>query len=67
MAVPDIDILLERSHLYKITINEMLEDVDLLCELTGKETGRSGIAYFVPEQNVIIISNGQMKYKEANG
>ena len=49
-AVPDIDILLELSHLYKVTINEMLEDVDLLCELTGMETGRSGIAYFVPEQ-----------------
>ena len=49
-AVPDIDILLELSHLYKVTINEMLEDVDLLCDLTGKETGRSGIAYFVPEQ-----------------
>lgn len=37
-AVPDIDILLELSHLYKVTINEMLEDVDLLRELTGKET-----------------------------
>ena len=49
-AVPDIDILLELSHLYKVTINEMFEDVDLLCELTGKETGRSGIAYFLPEQ-----------------
>ena len=49
-AIPDIDILLELSHLYKVTINEMLEDVDLLCELTGKETGCSGIAYFVPEQ-----------------
>lgn len=49
-AVPDIDILLELSHLYKVTINEMLEDVDLLCDLTGKETGRFGIAYFVPEQ-----------------
>lgn len=49
-AVPDIDILLELSHLYKVTINEMLEDVDLLCDLTGKETGRSGIAYFLSEQ-----------------
>lgn len=49
-AVPDIDILLEISHLYKVTINEMLEDIDLLCELTGIETGRTGIAYFVPEQ-----------------
>lgn len=49
-AVPDIDILLEMYWLYRVTINEMLEDADLLCELTGKETGRSGIAYFVPEQ-----------------
>lgn len=49
-AVPDIDTLLELSHLYKVTINEMLEDVDLLYELTGRETGCSGIAYFVPEQ-----------------
>jgi len=49
-AVPDIDMLLELSHMYKVTINEMLEDVDLLYELTGKETGHSGIAYFVAEQ-----------------
>ncbi len=49
-AVPDIDILLELSRLHKVTINEMLEDMDLLRELTGVETGRSGIAYFVPEQ-----------------
>lgn len=49
-AVPNIDILLDLSHLYRVTINEMLEDVDILCDLTGKETGRSGIAYFVPEQ-----------------
>ena len=49
-AIPDIDILLELSHLYKVSINEMLEDVDLLCDLTGKKTGRSGIAYFVAEQ-----------------
>lgn len=49
-AIPDIDILLELSHLYKVTINEMLEDTDLLYRLTGKETGPSGIAYFVPEQ-----------------
>lgn len=49
-AIPDIEILLDLSHLYKVTINEMLEDIDQLCELTGKETGHSGIAYFVPEQ-----------------
>ena len=40
-AVPDIDILLELSHLYKVTINEMLEDIDLIYQLTGKETSRS--------------------------
>lgn len=28
----------------------MFEDVDLLYELTGKETGHSGIACFVAEQ-----------------
>ena len=49
-AVPDIDVLLELSHMYKVTINEMLEDNDLICELTGVETGRSGIAHFVPER-----------------
>ena len=49
-AIPDIDILLELSHMYKVTINEMLEDIDLLFELTGIKTGSTGIAYFVPEQ-----------------
>ena len=49
-AIPDIDILLELSHLYKVSINEMLEDVDLIYELTGQKTESSGIAYFVPKQ-----------------
>ena len=49
-AVPDIDILLELSHLYKVTINEMLEESDLLYMLTGIENGHSKIAYYVPEQ-----------------
>jgi len=49
-AIPDVDLLLELSHLYKVTINEMLEDVDLIRELTGRETGHTGIAYFVSEQ-----------------
>ena len=35
-AVPDIDILLELSHLYKVTINEMLEDVDTFSRLVLK-------------------------------
>ena len=46
--MPDIELLLELSHLYRVTINEMLEDVDLLYELTGVETGPSGIELFLP-------------------
>lgn len=49
-AVPDIDLLLELSHLYNVTINEMLEEIDLIYELTGVKTGHSGIGYFVSEQ-----------------
>lgn len=37
-------------NLYHVSINDLLEDIDLLYELTGTETGRTGIAYFVPEQ-----------------
>lgn len=47
---PDIDLLLALSHLYHVTINEMLEDADLLLKLTGVASRPSGIAYFVPEQ-----------------
>lgn len=49
-AVPDIDILLALSHLYGVSINEMIEDTDLLFDLTGSKTDSSGIAYFVPEK-----------------
>ena len=49
-AIPDIDLLLELSHLYNVSINEMLEDTDRLFELTGKKTGRQGIAYYISEQ-----------------
>jgi len=33
-AIPDIDLLLELSHLYDVTINNMLEDFDLIYALT---------------------------------
>ncbi|MCD8022804.1 MAG: methyltransferase domain-containing protein [Lachnospiraceae bacterium] len=48
-AVPDIDLLLELSHFYHVTINEMLEDVDLLYHLTGRVTGENGVSLFVSE------------------
>lgn len=49
-AIPDIDLLLELSHLYNVSINEMLEDYDLLWKLSGQKTGSQGIAYFVPKK-----------------
>ncbi len=49
-AIPDIDLLLQLSHLYNVTINELLEDIDLVYKLTGKKTHKTGITYFVPEQ-----------------
>ncbi len=49
-TVPDIDLLLELSRLYCVSINEMLEDIDLIFKLTGKRIGDDGISYFVSEQ-----------------
>ena len=48
-AIPDIDLLLELSHLYDVTINNMLEDFDLIYALTGQKQSKDGIAFFVPE------------------
>lgn len=49
-AFPDIDILLELSHLYGVSINDLLEDIDLLLKLTGHSTDKQGISFFVPEK-----------------
>lgn len=46
-AIPDIDLLLELSRLYHVSINEMLEEKDIIHELTGKKADKDGIAYFV--------------------
>ena len=48
-SIPDIDLLLELSHLYGVSINEMLEESDLIYALTGTHL-KNGIAFFVPEQ-----------------
>lgn len=45
-AVPDIDLLLELSRIYHISINEMLEDTDLILKLTGQKADTDGITYF---------------------
>ncbi len=49
-AIPDIELLLELSHLYNVTINDMVEDIDLIYNLTGKAVSKEGISYFVPEK-----------------
>ncbi len=51
-ALPDIDILLELSHLYGVSINDMLEDIDLLFELTGQSIGKQGVSLFVSEKEL---------------
>ena len=48
-ALPDIDLLLELSLLYHITINEMLEEADVIYELTGQKADADGIAYFTSQ------------------
>lgn len=48
-AIPDIELLLELSHLYGVSINDMLEDVDLLNKLIGIKNHEHGIARFVPK------------------
>lgn len=45
-AIPDIDLLLELSHIYHVSVNEMLEDNDLILKLTDKHSEIDGITYF---------------------
>jgi len=51
-ALPDIALLLEISHLYNVSVNTLLEDKDLLLELTGHSTDKHGIACFLPEKYI---------------
>lgn len=50
-TLPDIDLLLQLSHIYGVSINQMLEDNDLVFELTGKPTSKDGITYFLTEED----------------
>lgn len=45
-ALPDVDLLLELSHLYGVSINELLEDRDLLKPLAEEEYRLDGAAIF---------------------
>ncbi|MBQ8555465.1 MAG: helix-turn-helix domain-containing protein [Clostridia bacterium] len=47
-TLPDIELLLMLSRLYHVSINSLLEERDLLQELTGQAAAADGVAYFVP-------------------
>lgn len=45
-ALPDVELLLELSHLYGVSINDMLEDRDILKSLADREYRMDGAAIF---------------------
>lgn len=51
-ALPDIDLLLELSNLYHISINEMLEDTDLIAKLVNRPYTSTDIACFISEKEL---------------
>lgn len=48
-ALPDIDLLLELSGFYHVTINELLEDVNLIAKLANRPFETDEIVCFVPK------------------
>ena len=48
-ALPDVELLMELSYLYGVSINELLEDNDIIAKLSNKVYESDGIAYFVPK------------------
>jgi len=69
LALPDIEILLIISMLFKITINEILEGKNILYKIANRPFEMSDIAYFVPEEerdyNIEwtqeLVKNGNVK------
>lgn len=49
-ALPDLDVLLELSHLYGVSINDLLEDRDLVAQLADRKSEFDGVHYFVPRE-----------------
>lgn len=50
ITLPDLDLLLELSHLYGVTINDLLEDNDIIATLASCDYEPGEIAYFVPKE-----------------
>ncbi len=53
IALPDIELLLEVSNLYNVSINELLEGRNIITKLASRSFEMDEIAYFLPkvEQN----------------
>lgn len=49
MALPDIELLLELSNLYNVSINELLEGRNVIVKLANRPFEMDGIAYFLPK------------------
>ena len=51
-ALPEIELLLAMSHLYGVSVNEMIEGRNLMLDLTGHEADEDGITYFIPKREM---------------
>lgn len=49
-ALPNLDLLLELSHLYGVSINELLEDSDCFVHIANRKYEYDGIAYFISKE-----------------
>lgn len=49
-ALPDVDLLLDLSHLYSVSINELLEGSNIISKLTDIAYAPDEIAYFKPKE-----------------
>ncbi|MBQ3814688.1 MAG: helix-turn-helix transcriptional regulator, partial [Clostridia bacterium] len=47
-AIPDVELLLELSHLFGMTVNELLEDTDPIAAMNIGGEYAGGVHYFVP-------------------
>lgn len=52
LALPDVEILLSISWLFKVSINEILEGDSLFSKIANRAFVMNDIAYFVPEQEL---------------
>ncbi len=48
-SIPDIELLLEISDLYGVTVNELFKEEDLLYRLSGVKASSDGITYFTSD------------------